>query len=394
MDLVVPPGLDFSSFGFNTTIILPDLSQAIRQSLKPLPSSTPPVADEGTTAVTDIHSLYHNLASLQAILSMIVADYPHLVTKMTLGQSAEGRPVDALKLSTGLSSITGQPKPQIVLVGGQHAREWVIVSSMLFLAHTMVTELAHPEHTRPELSSLIASFDFVFVPCLNPDGYEYSWTTDRLWRKNRQVVSDECKGIDLNRNWGYNFASPQRPNPCLDTWPGYEAFDGVELRALRDYLSDTGARRVAGFIDLHSFGQMLLIPWSSDCTKVVKDYEDLTEAALGAAKRAEGLYGKDFEVGQACEVNYPSTGDASDWTYGQAGIKWSFAANLRCVCLCVCVCAHAQLTWPRTDLFMCEDRDLGTHGFLIPPDQIRPTGEEAMEMVLSLASFIQQKIKA
>lgn len=309
--------MNLSSHGFNVTTLLPDLSETIRSSLNP---TSPAVA-------TDIHSLYHSFPSLQAILSMIAADFPHLARKFELGQSFEGRPIEALKISTGPSS-TGRTKPQIVIIGGQHAREWITVSSGLFLLHTMVTELAHPDMTRVELASLAETFDFVFVPCLNPDGYEYSWSTDRLWRKSRQTVSDECKGIDLNRNWGYAFAAPQRPNPCLDTWPGTQAFEAVELQGFRDYVSDA-SHRVIGFIDLHSFGQMLLIPWSSDCDNVVKDYEDLTEAALGAAKRAEGLYGKDFEVGQACEVNYLSSGEASDWTYGAANIKWSFAANLR-----------------------------------------------------------------
>lgn len=244
---------------------------------------------------------------------MLISDYPQLASKVDMGQSYEGRPIDGIKLSTG----TDQPKPQILVLAGQHAREWISISTTLFLAHTLLTELSYPDITRNEVKDIFDSFDFVFVPCVNPDGYVYSWSNDRLWRKSRQPVSERCRGIDLNKNWAHAFATPQQPNPCLDSWPGSTPFEAVELQGLRDYVTDA-SNHVISFIDLHSFGQMILIPWSSDCNTIVRDYEDLTEAALGAAKRAQDMYGKDFEVGQSCEVNYLSTGEATDWTYGNA----------------------------------------------------------------------------
>lgn len=40
------------------------------------------------------------------------------------------------------------------------------------------------------------------LPVLNPDGYEYTHTHDRMWRKNRAQYG-ECIGVDLNRNFRY-----------------------------------------------------------------------------------------------------------------------------------------------------------------------------------------------
>ena len=113
-----------------------------------------------------------------------------------------------------------------------------------------------------------------------PDGYVYAWEHDRLWRKSRQPVGgggksprahsrttaddddisatstkdehEECLGIDLNRNWGYQFQPGARPNPCSDSYPGAKAFESVELQALRTYMLDG----VEAFLDVHSFGQM------------------------------------------------------------------------------------------------------------------------------------------
>ena len=55
---------------------------------------------------------------------------------------------------------------------------------------------------------------------LNPDGYQYTWDNNRLWRKNRsQNEGSPCIGTDLNRNsdfaWGTEGASS---NPCSDTF--------------------------------------------------------------------------------------------------------------------------------------------------------------------------------
>ena len=54
-------------------------------------------------------------------------------------------------------------------------------------------------------------YDWIIVPVVNPDGYEFSHTDDRMWRKNRgksksllNIISN-CRGIDLNRNFGYNW---------------------------------------------------------------------------------------------------------------------------------------------------------------------------------------------
>lgn len=43
--------------------------------------------------------------------------------------------------------------------------------------------------------------DFHIIPMPNPDGYEYTWESDRYWYKNRQIIGPytECVGLDMNR---------------------------------------------------------------------------------------------------------------------------------------------------------------------------------------------------
>ena len=83
---------------------------------------------------------------------------------------------------------------------------------------------------------------WIVIPVLNPDGYVYTWTRDRMWRKNRNPRAGRfgrrgCVGVDLNRNydieWGRNGISR---NPCSDIYPGKKAFSEPESKAHSDLL--------------------------------------------------------------------------------------------------------------------------------------------------------------
>lgn len=63
---------------------------------------------------------------------------------------------------------------------------------------------------------MLDNFDWYFVPVLNPDGYEYSHVSDRVWRKTRsRSSSSSCRGVDPNRNYNYPFGGEgTSSNPC------------------------------------------------------------------------------------------------------------------------------------------------------------------------------------
>jgi hypothetical protein len=84
----------------------------------------------------------------------------------------------------------------------------------------------------------------------------------------------------MNTNWGYKWTG-SRVSPCSDNFPGTEAFQSVEARAMSDYLTNgtildddeddyfkgeptpapnPGRRRVRAFVDLHSYGQLCESP--------------------------------------------------------------------------------------------------------------------------------------
>ncbi|TNY17817.1 hypothetical protein DMC30DRAFT_404884 [Rhodotorula diobovata] len=373
-----------------------------------------------TLSTGAIHDTYHPYDGIRDILASLEEAHPEWVKVVSLGKSSQGRDIWAVKVTNQTapahegSTVAGQdddeesededgdedvsdgPLPFVVssssskrhrhkrgrklgfvIAGTQHAREWIAASTLIYLVHDLV---APNDKGKTTHHKLLNSVEFTFVPVVNPDGYVYSWDTDRLWRKSRQPVgspsspsssssssSDKppkaCFGIDLNRNWGYEFQRGARPNPCSDSYPGREPFESVELQALRDYLVDA-RNGVDAFFDVHSFGQMLLFPYSFSCNVKTADEENHYEAVLQAAKALRGVHGRQFETGSVCEISLTSPGMSLDWTYASAKIRWSFGAELR---------------------------DGGIFGFLLPPSQIRPSGEEMSAALRSLTQFILDK---
>ncbi len=65
-------------------------------------------------------------------------------------------------------------------ITGIHAKEWISPAAVLYVIDTIVQAL-------PEEDSDLLQLDWHFMPVLNPDGYDYTWTDDRLWRKTRSA---------------------------------------------------------------------------------------------------------------------------------------------------------------------------------------------------------------
>ncbi|KAJ7017160.1 peptidase M14 [Mycena alexandri] len=298
-----------------------------------------------------------------------------------LGHSGEEREMLGMKISTPNKTA----KLGFIVLGPQHAREWVATSTALYLAHALLANASEPH----SLAYLLDVYDFHIIPSPNPDGYEYTWDADRFWYKNRQIVGPgaKCIGIDMNRSgdhWKPHAKYPllwedddfkkkkkkkaEPADPCSHWYPGHRAFEAPEVNNLANYITKVngvgkgaGKGGIVAFLDLRSYGQMLAAPYSYKCDKIPKDAEDQMEALLGAAQAGKSAYGTQFTTGTLCELLYRAPGNIIDYVYKAAGIKYTYAAFLR---------------------------DTGTYGFAIPPAWIRPVGEETGVMVEYLARFI------
>lgn len=215
---------------------------------------------------------YHRAEDINGYLDYLAKTYPEICSVQTIGFSTQNRPLKVLRISNGKPT-----NKAIWMDGGIHAREWISPATVTY----MINEFVENFEDQP---LYIQNVDWYILPLTNPDGYEYTHSNDRMWRKNRGGVGrGRCAGVDLNRNFGYHWGGQgASKNPCAETFAGTGAFSEPESRALRDFMANTDVKFYA-FLTFHSYGQYILYPWGYDKT-VPPDYKDLDRVGKLAAE--------------------------------------------------------------------------------------------------------------
>ncbi|OAA34208.1 carboxypeptidase [Metarhizium rileyi] len=265
---------------------------------------------------------------------------------VTSGNSLEGNPITGLHI---FGTSGGGKKPAIVLHGTVHAREWI--ASMVI--EYMINELTTKYGSDNEITSFVDKYDFYLFPIVNVDGFKFSQTTDRMWRKNRQTTTgSNCLGLDINRNWPYMWDQPgSSTNPCGETFRGSSEGDAPETRALSKFLQDVkNAQGLKLYIDIHSYSQLFMTPYGYSCDAKRSNDDELQSLAKGATDAIYSVHNVRFEYGPICTTVYQASGNSVDYVADVVQADYTFAAELR---------------------------DTGEYGFVLPPDQIIPSGEEA-----------------
>lgn len=291
---------------------------------------------------------YQPASVLLDYLDCLGSQYKGRATVLNIGTSGEGRQLKVLHLSSGSG------RPAIFVDGGMHAREWISPATATLLAKQLVEKK----------SSTLAKWDIYILPLVNPDGYEYSRTKDRLWRKTRSNPGrGRCAGVDLNRNFGFKWGGKgSSGKQCSEVYRGPRAFSEPESRAVRDFIMARRSR-IKLYLTLHSYGQMVLYPWGYDSQAVASDRAALQSLGQVAAK----AMGRQYEVGPAATVNYEAAGASDDWAKGGAGIQYSYTVEL-------------------------PDKLGGKFRFLLPASYILRTGRETGRAVKAMAHALAKRL--
>ena len=388
---LLPPSLQHAH-----TPLMHDLAQAIFESY-PSPaladSSAPAQAHHRTftpilqpSEATDQNNIYfRNYQPLSVIIPwmrLLQSLFPTHVRMISLGITYEGRDIPALRVGVHPTNSEKplEPRKTIIIAGGSHAREWISTSTVNYVAYSFITGYGKTK----EITRLLEQFDWIFIPTLNPDGYVYTWETDRLWRKNRQQTSLRfCQGIDLDRSYGFEWDHESTANnPCSESFAGDGPFQGVEARRFANWArneTENNNAKIVAYVDLHSYSQQILYPFSFTCTSVPPTLENLQELAIGIAKAIRVTSGQNYDVTSACESSVAASpkenggyqgsgprietggGTALDWFYHELKVKYSYQIKLR---------------------------DTGSYGFLLPSENIVPTGKEIFNAMRYMGEFL------
>ncbi|WBB46654.1 M14 family zinc carboxypeptidase [Verrucosispora sp. WMMA2044] len=203
---------------------------------------------------------YSEPGGIRDEITATAARYPKLTKVQSIGRSAQGKPILAIKVTKDAKKIKDGKRPAVLYGGTQHAREWITPEMTRRLMHHVLTGYGSDR----EITRLVDTTELWFIPVLNPDGYDHTFTPgNRLWRKNLRDNNDDgqitgADGVDLNRNfsykWGYDNEGSS-PDPASDTYRGPGPNSEPETKALDALFKRL---RFEFFVNYHSAAQLLL----------------------------------------------------------------------------------------------------------------------------------------
>ncbi|KAF3921166.1 hypothetical protein ABW21_db0202142 [Orbilia brochopaga] len=354
VDVAIPLGVQsqffrtINSAGLRTEVMHEDLEAAIEEESKPSPSA---LIKRETGPDPNWFNGYHSYDDHLKYLQSLVDAYPNNAEIVTSGNTTEGRTI------TGIH-IWGSQKANCAYVihSNVHAREWISSKVTEYFAYSLLQSTASK-------SSLAEKCDFYIIPIVNPDGFVYSQTKDRMWRKNR-LHGRRCDGTDINRNWDYMWSTSggASTNECAEDYKGVSAGNTVEFKSLSAFIKNLQKSvEVKLFIDYHSYSQLILAPWGYTCKTPAPDAAEHMRVMKIWDAAFSKRYNTEFTYGPSCTTIYPTTGDSTDYTYGALKIVHSYSVELR---------------------------DTGRNGFVLPASQIVPSGQEAFDGLEALVNAL------
>jgi hypothetical protein len=319
---------------------------------------------------------YHNLLDTNTWWKALCTDHADLgcTYRSQIGTAtAKGRYLSALEIKLG-----GSTRPWIYFQCQIHAREWVSGTTCQYIIHEL---LVGYKTGRPSAKDALTNFNWAIIPVVNPDGYEYSWVSDRMWRKNQRSNTGcstraACCGVDLNRNyndgqWGGGGSSA---DPCAETYRGPSAASEPEVQATASYFASLQASAsVYLAIDWHSYSQLVLRPWGYTQTPPPNDARLIGMGAdyVAAIKKYDN---KDYVSQKSIDL-YVTTGTAVDY-YFTTPVKDKNGPGA---------------SKPRVASWTIELRPTTNNpGFILPAAQIKPCGQENYDGLISFLLNLQK----
>lgn len=260
---------------------------------------------------------FYSFTQMNTAMNTLVANYSSIAQKISLGVSVQGRDIWCIKISDNVGTDETN-EPEVLFMGLQHAREAIGGSSLIFLMQYLCENYASDSRVQ----ALVNNREIFIIPCMNPDGWEYNRVNDPNggggWRKNRRNNGDGTFGVDLNRNWSFDWANCSGASSSCgssttssDVYWGPSAFSEPETQAVRNFVI---SHHLISMIDQHAFGPYYSLPFGrpslhpgiDSLTIMDQDYYDHIPASMG---KYNGM-----RAGNSIQsVGYEVAGGVKDW---------------------------------------------------------------------------------
>ncbi|MCC6413294.1 MAG: immune inhibitor A [Saprospiraceae bacterium] len=310
--------------GFSTEILVPDVKAWYQNGVMEQAATerngdcdlSPSLPQEFPTPTNYTYGSmggYHTYDELLAVIDDMAAKFPNLISvKNKISDTLlthEGRPLWWVRISDNPSQEEGEP--ELLYTALHHAREPNSASQMLFFMWHMLENY----ETDPMVQYLVNEGALYFIPCINPDGYVYNETTDPqgggYWRKNRRQNPNGSFGVDLNRNYGYQWGfdnTGSSSNQNSETYRGSAPFSEPETRLVRDFCLAHNFRFVLNY---HTYSNILIYPWAYNNETADPAFVDFARLLTRDNGYVSGT--------TANVIFYDVNGSSDDWMHAETG---------------------------------------------------------------------------
>ncbi|MCD5346059.1 M14 family metallopeptidase [Agromyces sp. S2-1-8] len=280
------------------------------------------LAEEQAAAGYDVFRSWDEPGGIRDELYSLAKKNPNVVKLEVLGHTYEGRELIAMKVTQAAKATPDGARPAVLYSSTQHAREWISTEVNRRLLHHFVDGWRSGDQ---EIKNLLRQNEFWFLVVANPDGYQYTFDHERLWRKNLRDNDGDgqitrADGVDPNRNYPEHFGYDEEGSSSQissDTYRGPSAGSEPETQAMMALLD----RADFSFqVNYHSYGQWLLYAegWQTGTPTA----DDPIYYALSGNLDDPAI--PDFEPGLSSDVLYVTNGETTDFAHAQRGtLAWT-----------------------------------------------------------------------
>lgn len=216
---------------------------------------------------------YRNFTAVNNTLIDLAKRYPTIVKLETIGTTNSGLTQYGLKISDNVNE--DENEPELIMTAATHGDEIITTEVLL----RFIEELALGYEQNPRLANMINNHELFFVPVVNPDGFSSR--------------SRYAGNVDPNRDY---------------PWPGNE--NKKPVQCIANIINFFNQHQLAGSIDFHAFGKMVMYPWAYTRESLPPEHEKIFDN-LSREMAADNSY----RYGQISKVIYVAEGSSADYYY-------------------------------------------------------------------------------